>query len=269
MENQTAPPAPSTPAVLAAHPPMQTPSAVTSPTPPSAPAPSVQAAQPARTASPAPPRIVPSVQVAPPVQIPEPLTKSAVPALPAALAQHTQAAPTTRTASTVEEPKASTPGAEHAGEPDGLEVEAAVERHITNLWADREKKKSSLIKTKDSLRTTKEQLSIMRAELGKHFFELKTLLATPGRAGRWADFLREVSIPRATADRYAESHKRLLEGDHGKRLTESIPLPTEAAIKKMVEKLTPGLVRALPTPDSVTQFLRQMTAALRPSGSPA
>jgi hypothetical protein len=168
---------------------------------------------------------------------------------------------------------AATRGDEHAGEPDGSEEEAAVKRHITSLWADHEKKmtsltktETSLIKTKDSIHATKVELTLMRAELGRHFFELKKLLAKPGCKGDWAKFLRKEVIPRATADRYAQSHKRLLEGDNGKRLTEAIPIPTEAAIKKMVVKLTPGLVRALPTPESVTQFLREMTAALQPSG---
>ena len=185
MENQTAPPAPSTPTVLPTRPPMQTPSAVASPTPPTAPAPSVQAAPPAPTASPTPPRAVPSVQPAPPVQTPAPPTKPVVPVPSAALAQHTQAAPTTKTAPAVEVTKAAaTGGDEHAGEPDGSEEEAVVKRHITSLWADHEKKKTSLTKTEASLRTKKEQLNLTRAELGKHFFELKKLLAKPGRDGR-------------------------------------------------------------------------------------
>lgn len=266
MENQTALPAPSTPAVLPARTPVQIPSAVTSPTPPAAPAPSVKAAQPAATASPTPPRTVPSVQPAPPVQTPAPPTKPAVPVPPAAVAQHTQAAPTTKTAPAVEVTKAAaTRGDEHAGESDGSEEEAVVKRHITSLWADHEKKMTSLIKTEASLHTTKEQLNLMRAELGKHFFELKKLLAKPGCKGRWAEFLRDEDIPRASADRYAKSHKRSLEGENGKRLTEAISTPTEAEIKKMVVKLTPGLLRSLPTPESITQFLREMTAALQPS----
>jgi hypothetical protein len=166
---------------------------------------------------------------------------------------------------------AATRGDEHAGEPDGSEEEAAVKRHITSLWADHEKKmtsltktETSLIKTKDSIRATKEELTLMRAELGKHFFELKKLLAKPGCKGGWAEFLRDEDIPRATADRYAKSHKRLLGGNEGKRLTEAISTPTGAQVKKMVEKLAPRLVRALPTPDSITQFLREMTAALQP-----
>ena len=165
-----------------------------------------------------------------------------------------------------------TAGDEHAGEPDRSEEEAVVKHHITSLWADHEKKmtsltktETSLIKTKASIHTTKEQLNLVRAELGKHFFELKKLLAKPGCKGDWAEFLRAEGIPRASADRYAKSHKRLLEGDNGKRLTEAIPTPTEAKIKEMVVKLTPGLLRSLPTPESITQFLREMTAALQPS----
>ena len=46
-------------------------------------------------------------------------------------------------------------------------------------------------------------------------------------------------------------------------------VPTEAEIKKMVWKLTPRLVRPLPTPESITQFLCQVTAALQPSKSKA
>jgi hypothetical protein len=267
MEKPTALPAPSTPAVLPARPPMQIPSAVTSPTPPAAPAPSVHAAPPASTASPTPPRTVPPVRPASPAQTPAPPTKPVVPVRPAALAPHTQAAPTTKKEPAVEITKASANrGDEHAEEPDGSEEEAVVKRHITSLWADHEKKMTSLTKTKASIHTTKEQLNLMRAELGKHFFELKSLLAKPGRKGGWAEFLRDEGIPRASADRYAKSHKRLLEGDHGKRLTEAISIPTEAEIKKMVVKLTPRLVQALPTPESITQFIREMTAALQPSG---
>ena len=260
MEVQTAPPAPLTP-VLSVPTAAQTPSAKASPTPPAAPAHAVQAAQPAPTASP-----TPSLASALPVQTAAPPTNPAVPALPPAPV----AAPTTKTAPAtdrVEGTKASaTRDDEHAGEPDCSEEEEVVTRQIISLWAAREKKKTSLIKTKASLHTTKEQLSLMRAELGKHFFELKSLLAKPGRDGRWAEFLRDEGIPRASADRYAESHKRLVEGDNGNRLTEAISIPTEAEITKMVVKLTPRLVRALPTSECITQFLREMTDALQPSG---
>jgi hypothetical protein len=107
---------------------------------------------------------------------------------------------------------AATRGDEHAGDPDGSEEEAAVKRHITSLWADHEKKmtsltktETSLIKTKDSIHATKEELNLMRAELGKHFFELKSLLARPGCKGRWAEFLRNEVIRRPTGTQRATS----------------------------------------------------------------
>jgi hypothetical protein len=76
-------------------------------------------------------------------------------------------------------------------------------------------------------------------------------------------------VARATADRYVESHKRFLDRKNGNRLTEAISVPTEDEIKEMVAKLTPRLVRVLTTPESITKFLREITAALQPSVSAA
>lgn len=272
MEDQTALTAPSTP-VLSAPTPAQVPSAKASPTPAAVPANSVQAAPPAPTESATPPRAAPSAPPAQPVQTPAPPTKPTVPALPAPPARPTQAAPTAKTtpASGRAEgtPVSPPPCGATAGEPGVSEEETAVTRQIISLWADCEKKKTSFIKTKASLNTTKEQLSLVRDELGKRLFELKNLLAKTGRKGRWTSFLDGEGIPRATADRYVESHKRSLDGKNGKRLSEAISVPTEAEIKKMVVKLAPRLVRSLPTPESVAQFLREMTAALQPSDSAA
>jgi hypothetical protein len=153
-----------------------------------------------------------------------------------------------------------TTGDEAAEEPDDSEEETVVTRQIINLWTDHKKKTASLKKTK-------EQLSSMRAELGKHLFELKNLLVKTGRKGRWTSFLDGEGIPRATADRCVESHKRCLDGKNGKRLSEAISIPTEEEIKKLVVKLTPRLVRVLTTPESIAQFLREMAVALQPSGS--
>jgi hypothetical protein len=276
MEVQAVPTAPSTP-VLSAPTPAQVPSAKASPTPPAVPAHSVQAAPPAPTAPPAPSRPAPSAPPVLPVQMPAPPTKPKVAAQPA---PPTQAAPTAKTAPAPGHAEGTTvsptPDDDTAGESDASEEENVVTRQIICLWADREKKKTSLIKTKASLntskaslKTTKEQLSLMRAELGKCLFELKNVLAKTGRKGRWTSFLEGEGIPRASADRYVESHKRSLEGKTGKRLSEAISIPTEEKIKTMVVKLTPRLLRALPTPETITQFLREMTTALQPSGSVA
>jgi hypothetical protein len=277
MEVQTVPTAPSTP-VLSAPTPAQVTPAKATPAPSTVQAGSVQAAPPAPTASPTPPCTVPSAPPAQPVQTPAPPPKPTVPAPPAPPTQPAQAAPTAkatsaqaRTEGTTVSPTA---GDDTAGESDASEEEDVVTRQIVSLWADREKKKTSLIKTKTSLntskaslKTTKEQLSLMRAELGKRLFELKNLLAKPGRKGRWASFLDGEGIPRATADRYAQFHKRSLEGKTGKRLSEAISIPTEEEIKKMVVRLTPRLVRVLPTQETIAQFLHEMTEALQPSGS--
>jgi hypothetical protein len=180
--------------------------------------------------------------------------------------QPTQAAPTAKTIPAPELAESTTvsptSGDETAGEAGDTEEETLVTRQIVTLWTDR-------VKKKDSLNKTKQQLGLLRAELGKHLFVLKNFLAKTGRDGRWIKFLRGEDIPSATADRYVASYKRSLEGESGKRLTEALSVPTKEEIKKMVVKLTPRLLRALPTPESIAQFLRGMTAALQPSNSAA
>jgi hypothetical protein len=103
--------------------------------------------------------------------------------------------------------------------------------------------------------------------LGVYLYHLKNLHAKTGRNGRWTSFLQGAGIPRATADRCVESHKRSLDRKNGNRLTEAISVPTEDEIKEMVAKLTPRLVRVLTTPESIDKFLREMAAALQPSVS--
>jgi hypothetical protein len=266
MEFQTAPAAPSTPAVLSAPAAAQIPSAKTFPTSPAAPVHSVHAAQPAPIASPTPSGAIPSVPPAQSAQTGAPPAQPTVPTPPAPLVQPTQAAPTAKTIPAPDLAESTTvlptSGDETAREAGDSEEETLVTRQIITLWTDS-------VKKKDSLNKTKEQLGLLRAELGKHLFVLKNLLAKTGRDGRWIKFLRGEEIPRATADRYVASYKRSLEGENGKRLTEALSVPTEEEIKKMVVKLTPRLLRALPTPESIVQFIREMTAALQPSNSAA
>jgi hypothetical protein len=116
---------------------------------------------------------------------------------------------------------------------------------------------------------TGKELKKTRTRLGVYLYHLKNLLAKTGRNGRWTSFLQGAGIPRATADRYVESHKRSLDRKNGNRLTEAISVPTEDEIKEMVAKLTPRLVRVLTTPESTAKILREMAAALQPSASAA
>jgi hypothetical protein len=155
-----------------------------------------------------------------------------------------------------------TPGGEAAEEPKVSEEERVTTSEIISLWAEHNEQNASLKKSSKELKET-------RTRLGAYLYQLKNLLAKTGRNGRWTSFLNGEGIPRATADRYVESHKRFLDRKNGKRLTEAISVPTEGEIKEMVAKLTPRLVRVLTTPESITKFLREMAAALHPSVSAA
>jgi hypothetical protein len=149
-------------------------------------------------------------------------------------------------------------GGEPAEEPEVSEEERFTTNKINILWAEHHRQNASLKKTSKELKKT-------RTNLGVYLYGLKNLLAKTGRNGRWTSFLQGAGIPRATADRYVESHKRSLDRKNGNRLTEAISVPTEDEIKEMVAKLTPRLVRVLTTQESITKFLQEIAAALQPS----
>lgn len=141
------------------------------------------------------------------------------------------------------------------------EKECYTTREIIDLWTAHNKQNAMLKKSSKELKKT-------RTSLGRYLFELKSLLAKTGRSGRWTSFLQEAGIPRATADRYVESHKLSLNPKNGKRLTKAISVPTEAEIKALAVKLAPRL-RVLTTPESVEKFLQEVAAVLQsPASAP-
>jgi hypothetical protein len=140
--------------------------------------------------------------------------------------------------------------------------ERVTTREIIDLWTAHNKQNAMLKKSSKELKKT-------RTSLGRYLFELKSLLAKTGRSGRWTSFLQEAGIPRATADRYVESHKLSLNPENGKRLTEAISVTTEEEIKALAVKLAPRLLRVLTTPESVEKFLQEVAAVLQsPASAP-
>ena len=90
----------------------------------------------------------------------------------------------------------------------------------------------------------------------------KTLLSRAGRGGKWAGFLRKITIPLATADRMVEASRRA-SAENGKLLSEDIPVTTEVDIAEIVSRLKPRLARQLTTPDLVDRFLHALGNALQ------
>ncbi len=151
-------------------------------------------------------------------------------------------------------------GAGNAGE--GIVKETLLEEQITELWSSQERKHNSL-------RRSRAELTTLRNSLAERLHELKHLLARTGRSGKWAEFLRRENIPRATANRYVEKWKQLLDPKPDKRLTEPFPTPSKEEITQMVKKLKLRLEHRLTTPDSVALFMAELAAALQPPVSGA
>jgi hypothetical protein len=91
--------------------------------------------------------------------------------------------------------------------------------------------------------------------LGQLLHKMKSLLAMPGRMGRWSGWLKEHKIPRASADRwvnrYIEAFHLSSESPH-----EQIQEPTEFDICKLFAAVWPRCEKTLTTPRSHYDFLR-------------
>jgi hypothetical protein len=143
-----------------------------------------------------------------------------------------------------------------ADEPAELSAsEALLAKEIGELWF------SDRLRTR-AIRSTRQELSKIRIGLSERLYSYKSLLVGSGRGGKWASFLREKEIPRATADRYAKRWELSLAPPEN-RLSEASPEPTTEAITEMVAKMKPKLVRVLTTSESVAQFLAVLAKALQ------
>ena len=89
----------------------------------------------------------------------------------------------------------------------------------------------------------------------------KNLLSRAGREGKFTGFLRENQIPRATAYRLIEASVHY-SAEAVNRLSETITVPTEVDIAKIVSGLKPKLVGRLTTPELVDRFLHALRDAL-------
>jgi hypothetical protein len=136
----------------------------------------------------------------------------------------------------------------------GAEEEALVE-DIGKLWS------YTQFNAREIRRYSKES-SDFRIKLSERLHRYKALLVGSGRSGKWSGFLRDIDIPRATADRYVQRWERSLQPNKGNCLTESISGPTAEEIDKMVARLKPRLKRVLMTKDAVERFLSVLAGSL-------
>jgi hypothetical protein len=136
-----------------------------------------------------------------------------------------------------------------------LEDEACLSTEIMQYW-------DIHMHCQGSLRETNQKAREVREHLGRLLFQLKQVLAQPGRNGRWSSFLKERGIPRATADRLVVRHQRSLDPD-ANRLSEATSEPTAEQVHKVFNSVWPRLRRVLVTPSSIYQFVLALASACK------
>jgi hypothetical protein len=123
---------------------------------------------------------------------------------------------------------------------------------ITNLWFQH-------VSAKSASKATNAELRTIRAQLGQQLWELKQILAKPGRGGQWSSFLMERNIPRATADRLVSRHRRSLNPDTN-LLTEPVREPTHEEVQRLFITVWPKLRRTLRSQPALDLFVSLLTA---------
>jgi hypothetical protein len=143
---------------------------------------------------------------------------------------------------------------EIAVQPETLQIplepsnESRLAQEIEQLWSVHSQTQTVLGHTKEELRT-------LRLELGRRLYEMKVLLACPGRAGQWSKFLSAQRIPRASADRYAKSYEIALNPPAEIASTEAIQDSADKTARKILQRIWPRLGQHLTDPDTAYQFV--------------
>jgi hypothetical protein len=127
------------------------------------------------------------------------------------------------------------------------ETERKLTTDITDLW-------SVHVQAQNTVATTKEELKVIRQNLGERLHEMKQLLARPGRNGQWSSFLQEHGIPRTTGDRLIAGHLRSVAPETNCP-SDAIHAPTTEDIEKLFKSRRPKLARILTTRESVYGFI--------------
>jgi len=129
--------------------------------------------------------------------------------------------------------------------------ETQVDAEIIRLWSAQRDQAATV-------RKTREELKALRCNLAERLHAMKTLLVQTGRGGRWASYLREHRIPRATADRYVQQHELTSAPPEQKRLSEAFIAPTGEDVERLFQKLASQLLRVLTTQGAAFSFVIEL-----------
>jgi hypothetical protein len=126
--------------------------------------------------------------------------------------------------------------------------ETTLAQEIAQLWSVHSQAESVLGRTKKELRA-------LRFDLGRRLYEMKLLLACPGRAGQWRKFLSAQRIPRASADRWAKMYGRTLDPSGEIASTEATTDSVEGIVQKALRGALPKLGQVLANEETAYQFM--------------
>src|ERR1017187_5533945 len=126
------------------------------------------------------------------------------------------------------------------------EEEQRLADEIGQLWEVHAEAKTTVTKTKEELKAIRELLS-------ERLYELKQLLARPGRCGQWSSWLKERKISRATADRLVQRYGANLPGYESPH--EAISNSPEDTAVRLAKSVWQRFRNTLATDEAVIQFI--------------
>jgi hypothetical protein len=138
-----------------------------------------------------------------------------------------------------------------------VQKEAALAKEIGRLWSTHSFRAREMRKTRAVMKDD-------RNKLAERLSQYKDLLARTGRDGKWMEFLREVDLPRTTADRYIAKWKLSQAPKPLNRTTGAIQEPSKQKIAEMVKKVKVKVEPVLTSPESIAVFMTELAAALQP-----
>jgi hypothetical protein len=115
------------------------------------------------------------------------------------------------------------------------------------------------------LGTRRRRLKESRVRFGEHLAAYQRRLATPGRDGMWASFLRRIHMPKSSASRYIKQWELSVRPKSPVQVTATSGEPSEEDVSALVIKLKSTVKRVLTTEDSVAKFLIAFNDALQPA----
>ena len=122
---------------------------------------------------------------------------------------------------------------------------------IRQLWAVH-------VEAKATVKNTRADLKAIRELLSERLYELKQLLARPGRNGQWSAWLKERKISRATADRLVQQYRADLPGYESPH--EAISSPSEDTAEKLARVVWARFRKFFVSDEVVIRFINGIAA---------